>query len=314
MIDAAGGVPGDGEDGDGTATTTTTAPRTPSPPPPTRRRPPRAAALALDLDGTLLTPASLPCPAAAEALRAAVAAGCTVFAATGKARPAAVTALAHAGLDGVVVGDGLPGVFLQGLAAYGRGGARVGASAALPPDVVAAAFAYGLDTGTAVVGFTGDHCVALQGGPEVESLHSTYHEPKASILPSIDALLSGAPILKLILLAPPATVDGVLVPEWSGRLAGSGATTARAVPDMLEVVPTGITKWTGVAAVLDHLGIPASDLVAVGDGSNDVEMLKGAGVGVAMGNASAAVKAVADAIVAANDERGVVEAVERFVL
>ena len=313
LIEAAG----EGDDdtgGNGASPSTPAAPRTPSPPPSPRRRPPRAAALALDLDGTLLTSASLPCSAAADALRAAVAVGCRVFPATGKARPAARTALAHAELDGVIVGDHLPGVFLQGLASYGGGGARVGPRSALPPSVVSAAFQYGLDTATPCVGFTGDACVALVWGEEVDSLHTVYHEPRAVITPSLNALLSGPPILKLIFLAPPATVDGVIVPEWTGRLEGSGATTARAVQDMLELVPTGVTKWTGVAAVLANLGLTPADLVAVGDGANDLEMLSAAGVGVAIGNAGAAVRAVADAVVAANDERGVVEAVERFVL
>ena len=314
LIEAAGGEGDDDDGGDaGASAPTPAAPRTPSPTP-SRRRPPRAAALALDLDGTLLTSASLPCSAAADALRAAVAVGCRVFPATGKARPAARTALAHAGLGGVIVGDHLPGVFLQGLASYGEAGARVGPRSALPASVVSAAFQYGLDTATPCVGFTGDACVALVGGDEVASLHSVYHEPRAVITPSLDALLSGPPILKLIFLAPPATVDGLIVPEWTERLEGSDASTARAVADMLELVPTGVTKWTGVAAVLADLGLTPSDLVAVGDGANDLEMLSSAGVGVAMGNAGAAVRAVADAVVAANDERGVVEAVERFVL
>lgn len=55
-------------------------------------------------------------------------------------------------------------------------------------------------------------------------------------------------------------------------------------------------------------------LVAVGDGSNDLEMVRHAGCGVAMGNAVADVKAAADAVVASNDEGGIVEAFERFVL
>lgn len=54
--------------------------------------------------------------------------------------------------------------------------------------------------------------------------------------------------------------------------------------------------------------------MAVGDGGNDLEMVSGAGVGVAMGNAVPAVKAAATAVVAGHDDGGVAEAFERFVL
>ena len=287
-------------------------------PPPTPRRPSssrrRPLALALDLDGTLLAPDSRPCAAGAAAAARAAAAGVAVVIATGKARPAARAALAHAGLDGVIVGDGLPGVFLQGLTSYGRAGARVGPDACLPPDVVAAAFRYGLETGVPCVGFTGDHCVALEGGEEVDSLHAVYHEPRAAIAPSLAVLLAGPPVLKLLFLAPPETVDAALTPHWAAALAGTRATTARAVPDMLELVPRGVTKWDGVAAVLRDLGIHPDDLVAVGDGANDAEMLAGAGVGVAMGNAGAAARAAAGEVVAGNGDGGVAEAIDRFVL
>lgn len=66
--------------------------------------------------------------------------------------------------------------------------------------------------------------------------------------------------------------------------------------------------------LLDHLQLSPQDLVAVGDGSNDLEMITNAGFGVAMGNAVPAVKEAAAAVVASHDEGGVVEAFERFVL
>ena len=66
--------------------------------------------------------------------------------------------------------------------------------------------------------------------------------------------------------------------------------------------------------LLRDLGIPTEAFMAVGDGGNDYEMVAGAGVGVAMGNAVDRVKAVARVVVASNDEGGVAEAFERFVL
>ncbi len=66
--------------------------------------------------------------------------------------------------------------------------------------------------------------------------------------------------------------------------------------------------------LLDYLGVPASALMALGDGENDLEMLQLAALGVAMGNAGERVKAAADAIAPPNDQHGVAAAIQRYVL
>lgn len=66
--------------------------------------------------------------------------------------------------------------------------------------------------------------------------------------------------------------------------------------------------------LLEHLGISQDSFMAIGDGSNDYDMIANAGIGIAMGNAVPAVKGVASVVVANNDQGGVAEAFERFVL
>ena len=83
---------------------------------------------------------------------------------------------------------------------------------------------------------------------------------------------------------------------------------------MLELVPEGVSKETGLRLLMEERGLAPSDVVAVGDGNNDVEMLRLAGAGVAVGNASEAALAAADHVVASSDEGGVAEAIRRFVL
>ena len=283
----------------------------------------------------------------------AAAAGVRIIIATGKARPAAAAALAPVGLaapltpagalcavdTSFVVSPTSPGVFLQGLAAYGRGGVRLpagpgGAHAALPPAILAAALRWSVAARVPCVAFTGDACLAPFASPEVEGLHSTYHEPRAAIVRVEDvvsgegasAVWTGGPAghpqpLKLIFLAPPSAISGAIRPFWDAALGGSGggapsAETVQAVPDMLELVPAGTGKWQGLAAVLAHLGIPPSACVAVGDGGNDAGMLAGVGRGVAMGNAVPAAVAAAGGVCVGgtNDQAGVAEAVRRWVL
>ncbi|KXZ49737.1 hypothetical protein GPECTOR_20g594 [Gonium pectorale] len=143
-----------------------------------------------------------------------------------------------------------------------------------------------------------------------------YYEPLAEEVSSVAALLSGPPVRKLLFMADPAEVAAELLPHWSRQLGepGAGAQVVQAVPNMLEIVPAGVNKWGGLSRLLSHLGLPASALMAVGDGGNDLEMVAGAGLGVAMGNAVPAVKAAAGAVVSGHDEDGIAEAFERFVL
>lgn len=77
------------------------------------------------------------------------------------------------------------------------------------------------------------------------------------------------------------------------------------VHQLLEIAHRDAGKKTGLAVVLDRLGLTAEQAVAFGDADNDVDMLQWAGLGVAMGNAPAQVQAVADRIAPANDEDGV---------
>lgn len=79
---------------------------------------------------------------------------------------------------------------------------------------------------------------------------------------------------------------------------------------MIEIVPEGCGKDTGLAWLADHLGIARADVVAFGDGLNDLAMLRWAGHGVAMGQARAEVHAVADEITASNDGHGVAAWIE----
>jgi Cof subfamily protein (haloacid dehalogenase superfamily) len=80
----------------------------------------------------------------------------------------------------------------------------------------------------------------------------------------------------------------------------------------LEVLPVGVNKAKAVAALSEFLGVDLSEVAAIGDGRNDLEMLSEAGFAIAMGNASDRVKAAADLVARSNDEAGVAQAVEEI--
>ena len=75
----------------------------------------------------------------------------------------------------------------------------------------------------------------------------------------------------------------------------------------LELMASGVDKALGLDALAKHLGLERSQVMAIGDGGNDLAMLQYAGIGVAMGNASDEIKAAADRITASNDEDGVAQ-------
>ncbi|CAI7903049.1 unnamed protein product, partial [Closterium sp. NIES-54] len=174
-------------------------------------------------------------------------------------------------------------------------------------------FEFALKHGKALIGFCGDRCVTLVDHPLVEALHTIYYEPRAEVMPSVHHIINETPIQKLLFYDTPHGIDGFIRPFWSAATAGR-ATVTQAVPDMLEILPPGQSKGAGVRVLLDHLKLSAEQVMAIGDGENDLEMIEMVGWGVAMANGSEKTKAVAKATVASNDEDGIAEAIHKFIL
>lgn len=80
----------------------------------------------------------------------------------------------------------------------------------------------------------------------------------------------------------------------------------------LEFTRADVNKGIGLQKMAQLLDIPVAQTMAVGDTENDLAIIRAAGVGVAMGNATAAVKSAADYITTSNDEDGVAAAIAHF--
>lgn len=83
---------------------------------------------------------------------------------------------------------------------------------------------------------------------------------------------------------------------------------------IIEAVPKGTSKATGIAWLCEHLGIAIEDTYAVGDSINDLEMLEFVGHSIAMGNASAAAKEKAEYVTTHIHEDGIFHALEHYEL
>lgn len=95
---------------------------------------------------------------------------------------------------------------------------------------------------------------------------------------------------------------------------GDSMTVLRSEPFFVEMIPAGVDKAQGIGALLEILGMAREDVIACGDGFNDIAMVKFAGLGVAMANAQDAVKEAADVVALSNDEDGVARVIEDYML
>ncbi len=89
---------------------------------------------------------------------------------------------------------------------------------------------------------------------------------------------------------------------------------ARSTPFFFEFMNKDSNKGKGMAALTAHLGLSPEQIICVGDAANDLEMIKYAGLGVAMENAIDEVKAHANYITASNDDEGVAHVFEKYIL
>ncbi|MBC7263878.1 MAG: HAD family phosphatase [Chloroflexi bacterium] len=123
--------------------------------------------------------------------------------------------------------------------------------------------------------------------------------------------LPGDP-LKLVIFSDPDTIAYWLprmVEEFTGRL-----NVMRSHPLLLEATHPNVSKGRALAWLAAYLGIPRERVMAIGDNDNDADMVAWAGWGVAMGNATPAVKAAADFVAPPLEEDGAAVAIEHFVL
>lgn len=118
------------------------------------------------------------------------------------------------------------------------------------------------------------------------------------------------PVDKFLLVGEPEYMMSqvkAMAEHFKGRL-----NVFQSEPYFIEVVPLGIDKAASLQVLLEKLGLTKDELVACGDGRNDVTMVDYAGMGIAMANACDEVKTVADYITASCDEDGVARAIEKF--
>ncbi|NTW72758.1 MAG: HAD family phosphatase [Eubacteriaceae bacterium] len=90
--------------------------------------------------------------------------------------------------------------------------------------------------------------------------------------------------------------------------------SVRSMTDSVDIVDSSVNKGNALKTISEYYKIPMGNILAIGDNDNDKEMIKLAGIGVAMGNAEKEIKEIADYVTSSNLEDGVAEAIQKFIL
>jgi HAD superfamily hydrolase (TIGR01484 family) len=122
--------------------------------------------------------------------------------------------------------------------------------------------------------------------------------------------LVSVPVSRVIIRDPDATADDFVA--LGARLGLQGTDYVVGWTAWLDLAPVGVSKASGLEYVAAELGVGASDVLAIGDGRNDIEMLRWAGRGVAMGQSIDVVKEAADAVTGSVHDEGAAQELDRY--
>ncbi len=243
----------------------------------------------IDLDDTLLGPDKQISAANAEAVHSLQARGLRVILASGRRHENMLRFHRALGLSGPLVSCG--GALTQEAET-----GEILHEQRLPAELATKLVAEGRTCGLSVIYYHPERVYVQEQTPWTD-----LYQHRAGEAPTVHDLsqLAGAMPLKLIWCGPPEQIAALLQPLqalYQGRL--EVLTTD---PEYLEFTAAGINKAVGLSAVVQRYGIEPAQVLAFGDGNNDVAMLQWAGLGVAMSHARPSAKAAAQWVAPAGD-------------
>ncbi|MFC6064898.1 HAD family hydrolase [Streptomyces ochraceiscleroticus] len=257
--------------------------------------------VATDLDGTLLRPDDTVSARTREALAAVTAAGAAHIVVTGRAVPWTRHILADLDYQGLAVCG-------QGSQVYHAGENRLLTSVTLDRQLAGLAIAkIEAEVGPLYLAASRD---GLNGSVVVAPGYRVHEGPLPNVMVDNPADLWADPINKVYIQHRELSDDALAAAarEVAGDLVG----VTMAGPGIVELLPLGLSKATGLSLAARRLGAKAADTIAFGDMPNDIPMFAWAAHGVAMANAHDELKAVADEITTSNEDDGIAAVLERF--
>lgn len=268
--------------------------------------------VAIDLDGTLLTDDKQLPQANIDAIHQAIQAGVQVVICTGRTLPGVREIMAQLPFDGeddfLILQNGSVTHRLHNLEIVDQVTLSSQARAALLD------FARVFDEeGAQLVAFDQEGMMLIS---QYEANDLVISDSKALSTPitpfTADEFLAFEGFNKAMVLGEPDVLDSLK--ERLPSELFDHYSPVRSQPIIAEFLVKGVSKASGLKTLAQRLGIDAEHVMAIGDQLNDLEMLEWAGLGVAMGNAVAGIQEVADVVTGSNEEAGVAQAIERYIL
>ncbi|KAA0933675.1 HAD family hydrolase [Streptomyces apricus] len=256
--------------------------------------------VATDLDGTLLRSDDTVSERTRTALAATTAAGAAHLVVTGRAVPWTRHILDDLGYEGLAVCG-------QGAQVYDAGAHRLLTSVTLDRQVAGLALAkIEAEVGPLALAASRD---GLDGDVLIGPGYRVQGQLKAVAFTDM-AELWAEPLTKMYIQHPRLTDDELTAAARAA--AGSLVSPVMAGEGIVELLPLGLSKATGLSLAARRLGVKAADTIAFGDMPNDIPMFAWSSHGVAMANAHTELKAVADEMTTSNDEDGIAVVLERL--
>lgn len=259
--------------------------------------------IAIDLDGTILDSDHKVHPTVPQAISNAQSHGIQVCLATGRFYNSAKLIADHIGIES-------PMVCSNGSQVVQFDGSEIQYTF-LDPEVARITLEFAVINGLHVSAYS-EHGVYLSRGTayvdEYKSLVAPYTPRETEI-----SKLFSQNLFKLVIIDEPERISGHHA-ELVKRLRGLPAEMTESAPKYLEILPLNSNKGRGVQILSEWLGVEQSEVAAIGDYRNDLEMIRWAGLSAAVGNAIPLVKESADFVVGSNTEGGVAEFINNFVL
>lgn len=109
-------------------------------------------------------------------------------------------------------------------------------------------------------------------------------------------------------------IDILEVAHMSRKIINYGTEEKQIQYYYTEITNENVNKWSAIEFLIKKLGIEPTEVIAIGDNINDIEMIKNAGLGIAMGNSCPEVKQIADLVTLDNNSSGVSNALEKNIL
>lgn len=257
--------------------------------------------VATDLDGTLLRADESVSDRTRDALAAVVAAGAAHIVVTGRSVPWTRHILDDLGYEGLAVCG-------QGAQVYHAGEHRLLTSVTLDRQLAGLALSkIEAEVGPLALAASRD---GLDGAVLISHDYRVQEGPLPFVPFKDPAELWSAPLNKLYIQHPTLSDD---------ELAGAARHTVGSLVDVVmaglgivEILPLGLSKATGLSLAARRLGVKAAETIAFGDMPNDIPMFGWAARGVAMENAHESLKAVADEVTTSNEDDGIAVVLERL--